>query len=269
MATGTVGVRGGQLFYEMEGDGRTVVLLHGGMLDHTMWDEQFPLLVGAGYRVVRYDARRHGRSTAEPGDYAGYDDVHDLLTGLGLPSATLVGLSLGGRTAIDAALAYPPMVDALVLVAPGMSGMEFRDPFILSEGERTRAAADAHDHEAYVESVLRQWVDGPHRTPDQVDPGVRARCRALMMAAPPGRGARQGVMRELDAVHRVDELRVPVLAMVGDLDSSDIEWVVDQVVTRVPGARRLVVPGAGHVIPLDRPDVFNRALLGFLGQYAT
>ena len=60
MATGTAKVRGGELFYDVEGDGRTVVLLHGGMLDHTLWDEQVPLLVGAGYRTVRYDARWHG-----------------------------------------------------------------------------------------------------------------------------------------------------------------------------------------------------------------
>jgi len=77
-------------------------------------------------------------------------------------------------------------------------------------------------------------------------------------------------MRELDATTRLDELRVPVLAMVGDLDVSDIEWVADQVVTRVPGARKLVVPGAGHVVNLDRPDAFNEALLGFLAaQRAT
>ena len=78
MATGTAKVRGGELFYDVEGDGRTVVLLHGGMLDHTLWDEQVPLLVGAGYRTVRYDARWHGRSTAEPGDFSLSEDLDDL-----------------------------------------------------------------------------------------------------------------------------------------------------------------------------------------------
>jgi 3-oxoadipate enol-lactonase len=267
MATGTAKVRGGELFYDVEGDGRTVVLLHGGMLDHTLWDEQVPLLVGAGYRTVRYDARWHGRSTAEPGDFSFSEDLDDLLTALGVESATLVGLSLGGRTAIDFALAYPARVDALVLVGAGMSGMTIRDPFILREGERAQAAAAAHDQDAYIESILRQWVDGPHRTPDQVDPAVRERCKAMMTAAPRGGG---GAMRELDATTRLDELRVPVLAMVGDLDASDIEWVADQMVTRVPGARKLVVPGAGHVVNLDRPDAFNEALLGFLAaQRAT
>ncbi|MEV6682993.1 alpha/beta fold hydrolase [Streptomyces erythrochromogenes] len=93
-----------------------------------MWNEQFLWLAGLGYRVIRYDARGHGRSSTVAGDYSHHGDLRALLTHLDVPCATLVGLSLGARTAIDTALAHPESVPALVLASPGVSGRPFADP---------------------------------------------------------------------------------------------------------------------------------------------
>jgi 3-oxoadipate enol-lactonase len=262
----TTPVPDGDLFYEAAGEGPPVVLLHAGLLDLRMWDEQFPLLVDAGYRVVRYDARGHGRSSTPTGDFAHHEDLYALLAALDIFHATLVGLSLGGRTSIDFALAHPSLIDGLVLAAPGMSGMEFTDPFIRAEGDKAMAAVQAGDLPGFIEAFLRQWVDGPRRSPSDVDPDVRAFCQAMATQTAQAHLGAQGQWLELGAAKRLGELRGPLLALVGDHDSVDIERIVDALVGTVPGARRVVIPGAGHMLNLEQPEAFNRELLGFLSR---
>ncbi|MEU9302965.1 alpha/beta fold hydrolase [Streptomyces sp. NPDC048269] len=161
------------------------------MLDLNMWDEQFSWLAELGYRVIRYDARMHGRSSTVVRDYAHHDDLHALLTHLDVPCATLVGLSLGARTAVDTALAHPESVSALVLASPGVSGRPFNDPYVAHHTAQQMAAMGDPDGGAqrFVEHFLRMWVDGPHREPSQTARpdaffGVR-QCRA---ARPRARG---------------------------------------------------------------------------------
>ena len=96
-------------------------MLHGGFLDRRSWDPQVEVLARA-HRVVRYDARYHGQSTSVPGEYTSFDDLLSVLDGLSIDRAIIMGLSLGGGTAIDFAIAYPDRVAALILVAPGASG---------------------------------------------------------------------------------------------------------------------------------------------------
>ncbi len=261
---GTVKVQGGELFYEVAGEGRPVVLLHPGFLDRTIWDDEFELLARTR-RVIRYDARGHGRSSAPAGDYAHHEDLRDLLAGLGISRATLVGLSLGARTAIDLALTNPGMVEALVLVSPGMSGMTFEDPAIVERHARLEEAAVARDGPGVVEWFLRAWVDGPKRATDEVPPAIRERLRSIAMANLPKQAAARGRNLELEATKRVGELRGPVLAIVGELDAADIHRVVGQILAGVPEARSIGIPSAGHMVNLERPRVFQRALLSFLG----
>ena len=128
---GIVPVDEGELFYETAGSGPAVVLLHGGMLDQHMWDEQFTWLVNSGLRAIRYDFRGHGLSSTVAGDYANHDDLCALLDALDVPGAVLVGLSHGARVALDTAIAHPDRVTALALASPGISGRAFTDPFLL------------------------------------------------------------------------------------------------------------------------------------------
>jgi 3-oxoadipate enol-lactonase len=263
VASGRVRVDGGELYYEMKGEGRTVVLLHGGLLDRRMWDGQFELLAKQ-YRVIRYDARGHGLSSVPTGDFAHYEDLHKLVSALGISRATFVGLSLGARTAIDFALADPEMVEALVAVAPGMSGWEFKDPVLMKNQESIRKAIEANDDAMFVEWFIRSWTDGPKRAPEQVDAKVREKVRTMARETFSRRAGAQGKIIEVGATGRVGELRVPVLAIVGDLDMSDIHGIVDLLVAKVPGAKKLVIPGVAHMVNLEKPAEFNKALLDFL-----
>lgn len=120
---GYVTVEGGRLYYEASGQGRPVVLLHPGPGDLELWTPQVPTLE-ARYRVIRYDARGFGKSDLPTGPFAHFEDLRRLLDALELKRASLVGLSLGGRTALDFALAYPERTDRLILANAGISGYQ-------------------------------------------------------------------------------------------------------------------------------------------------
>ncbi|WP_035858801.1 alpha/beta fold hydrolase [Cryptosporangium arvum] len=251
------------LYVDERGDGPPVVLLHGGLLDHRMWDGFVPDLAGT-HRVIRYDARSHGRSATATGDYSPADDLHEVVRATAPGGAALVGLSLGARAAIDFALRWPELVERLVLVSPGASGMEFADPYVQELQAQQVAAARRLDADAFVECFLRLWVDGPHREPARTDPGVREACRRMAMTVASNHFTAQGRLVEEHAVNRLAELRPPLLVVTGALDSSDILRLADAIVDAVPGAESARLPDAAHTVPLDAPDDFRAAVVPFL-----
>lgn len=268
MTTGTMKIENGELAYEISGTGSPVVLLHGGILDGRMWDAQFAALERQ-HTVVRYDARSHGQSSTPVAHFSHDEDLRQLLTGLGIPKASLVGLSMGSRTSIDFALKYPEMVDKLLLASPGISGMIPHDPFVLAQLEKLAEAGAARDLPAAVECLLRMWVDGPSRVPEEMDQQVRAQCRDLMSESLTRHGAAAQIWAtELSAIDHVGELRAPILVILGALDPVDIHEVVDLLDRKAPQSHKIVFPGAAHMVNLEDPEVFNLAMLDFLGDSA-
>lgn len=264
--TGFVPVPGGKLFYEERGTGPAVILIHGGMLDHRMWDPQVEALA-PHFRVIRFDAASHGQSPTPEGEWRSFEHLGLLMQALRVENASLVGLSMGGRIAVDFAIAHPEKVRALVLVDPGISGFPFtgRD-FMARSGERYRARM-AGDGRKVAELFLASWLAGPHRTPSQVDPSVWA--KALEMATPNALKRLEGSELEPPAVGRLGEIKAPVLLIEGELDCEDIHRITRLIEHRVGGARRVVIPGVAHMPNLERPAEVNRLLLDFLRQPPT
>ncbi|WP_327001409.1 alpha/beta hydrolase [Dactylosporangium sp. NBC_01737] len=265
MGTGHIEVADGRLYYEAVGDGPAVVLLHGGLLDCRMWDDQFELLA-ATHRVVRVDVRSHGRSSTATGDFRHDDDLAVVLDTLGIERAALVGLSLGGRIAFDFAVGRPERVWALCAAATGISGMTFTDPYIAERNRELARAAQERDAPAVVEAFLRAWVDGPHRQPADVAASVRVRCADMAAHNVAEHATAQGRMLGRDALHRLGEVTAPVLLLIGDADSTDIVAVTERALREVPGARRTGIPGAGHMLNLEQPDAYDAALVAFLQE---
>lgn len=254
----------GTLSYEERGRGRPIVFLHPGGFSGAVWDEQVARFA-AHHRVVRFDARGHGDSSDPPAGFSHHEDLRRLLDALGIDRAVLVGCSLGSRTAIDFALLHPDRVGGLLLSSPGISGMVERDPFTLEQQRLVAEAVAAQDYAQALECVLRMLVDGPHRTPDQVDPGVRARYLALLRDnVRKGRGSfPRGA--ELHAVTRAGELRARILVVTGALDTADIHGVADLLEREAPHARRVSLDGAGHQVNAEQPARFGELLDEFLG----
>ena len=120
----TMDVAGGTISYEEIGRGRPIVFLHEGIADRRMWDREFSRF-GRDHRVVRYDLRGYGGSPPATSEFSPVSDLLTLLDRLDVTRPLIVGPSVGGRIALDLALAFPDRVGALLLIAPGYSGMDY------------------------------------------------------------------------------------------------------------------------------------------------
>ena len=259
--SGTADVNGARLWYELAGDGPPLALLHAGIADARMWDAQVEHFARR-FRVLRYDARGYGRSDFPAGPFARHDDLHGLLRHLGIERVALVGCSMGGATAIDFALTHPEMVTALVLVAPGLGGYQWSEAMQAFDAEE-EAALERGDLEAAIEMNVCFWVDGPRRTPEQVDPAVRESVRAMMRDASTSTDGRP-VRLDPPAIDRLDEIAASTLVIAGEEDVADMAAVADALVAGIAGARRVTLPGAAHLPNMERPEAFNRAVMDFL-----
>lgn len=170
---GFVDLPGVRIAYDIAGYGAPLVFLHGGLLDRRLWDGQFSFFA-RHHQVVRYDMRSCGQSETIPSTepYTHHADLYRLLEALQIPRVALVGLS-NHAIALDFAIAYPELVEKLVLVSPGLRGYEFRDPWIGNRFAAMIRALEQRDLTGAVEVFLSMWVDGPSRTPAQIDPAVR------------------------------------------------------------------------------------------------
>lgn len=253
----------GTLSYEDRGRGRPVVFLHPGGFGKAVWDEQLARFA-THHRCVRYDARGHGGSSEPPAGFSHHEDLRQLLDALGIDRAVLVGSSLGSRTAADFALLHPHRVDGLLLASPGLSGMVEHDPFTLEQRRLTAEAIARQDFPQAFECVIRMLVDGPHRTAEQVDPGIRARYLALLTD-----NARNGhggfpLGAELHAIARAAELRARTLVVTGALDTTDILAIAALIEREAPHAHGVSVDGAGHQVNAEQPARFGDLLGDFL-----
>jgi 3-oxoadipate enol-lactonase len=260
--TSTLQLPHGFLAHDDRGAGSPVVLLHAGNLDRRMWS---PVLapLAERHRVVAYDAQAHGDSATPRGRVAHHEDLLALVDALGLDRPVLVGCSLGARTAVDAALTRPDRFAGLVLISPGVSGMSFTDPHYLREQRAIDAAIAGGDLPGVVEGLLRQWVDGPRRTPGEVAPDVREACRQMCLhtLATHYGGGMTWTVDELDALRRLDELQLPLHVVTGALDGADVHRVAGALGS-LPQAHHLEVPDVGHLVPLEAPGVVVDVVLG-------
>jgi 3-oxoadipate enol-lactonase len=254
-----------EIYYEVAGAGEpVVVLIHGGLLDCTMWDDQFELLA-KDRRVVRYDADAHGKSPLPPDMYWDHASLRELMNHLGIERAVLVGLSLGGRIAIDFALEEPERVEAIVAVSSGLSGYRFTSDYYLEYRDAMIQAWRAGEFDAVVEAFQRLWTDGPHRQPEEVDPGVREKVR--VMARNGLEHAMEGRLIDPPAIERLDELELPMLMIVGKLDLPGILEIANMVVAANPNAELVVVPGVAHMVNMEAPGRFNELLVEYLSRF--
>jgi 3-oxoadipate enol-lactonase len=263
-------INGAELNYELTGDGPAVALVHEGVCDMRMWDELVEALAPE-FTVLRYDLRGYGESTLPPGPFSQSGDLLALLNHVGVERAALVGVSYGGRVALDTAFVAPERVTALVLAATGLRGHE-RSSAVREFGDEEERLLDAGDLVGATDLNVRLWVDGPNRGPDPVREAVRERVRTMQRRAfeiqvaayeaQPAPGPEDPVNVRLEAI------QAPALVVVGDADVPDFLEIADRLEAELPDARKVVLPDTAHTIPLERPDEFCELTLEFLREHA-
>jgi len=231
-----------------------------------MWDPQWKTF-SRSHRVVRYDQRGFGRSPIRPGRFSNARDLLDLIEQQALESVALVGVSMGGRIALEVSLARPELIEALVLVGAGLPGHEWSAEMKAAD-EAEEAALACGDLDEAVEVTLRTWVDGPRRRPEDVDPEVRARVaemqrRAYELQLPVWETVEEEPLVG-DVATRLGEVRARTLVVVGEEDMPDMHQIADRLMREIPDARRASIADTAHVPSLERPREFDALVLPFL-----
>lgn len=259
-------INGAQLYYEINGQGTPLVLIHAGVADSRMWEAQVVEFI-KNFRVIRYDLRGFGQSPMPTGRFAHYEDLRGLLDFLRVKQAAIVGLSYGGQVALDFALAYPERVTALVMGAPATVGGSEPSEAIQQFGEEEESLLAAGDLASATALNVRMWVDGPQRAPDQVDATIRELVYTMQLHAFSLPVPEDVAIDRLTppAIARLGEVSVPTLILAGDLDVPGVAELAEQLATQIPGAQKVILSGVAHMINLERPTEFNRLTLEFLG----
>ena len=249
--------RGGvRISYEVFGseneDLAPLLLTHGYGASAQMWEPNVGALAAAR-PVITWDLRGHGRSGCPP-DQAEYtqaasvQDMAAVLDAAGASRAVLGGLSLGGYLSLAFWLAYPERVAALVLsdTGPGYRSDEARQRW----NDRAIATAGRLERDG-----LAALEDGP-RTPD----AAQWSPRGLALAA-------RGMLTQHDGrvIEALPSIDVPALVLVGAEDTPFL-GAAEYVAAKLPRARLVVIPDAGHMASADQPELFNQHVLAFLGQ---
>jgi len=270
---GDVLVNGTRLYYEAAGAGTPVVFIHGNMADRRHWDDQFLVFAGK-HRVIRYDVRGFGKSAVPSSGhpYAHHQDAAALLRYLRVASAHIIGLSMGAGIAADFVLTHPEMSRSLVSVGPWVVGYDSPAARELFEAfKRVAAALQRGGSAAAIDEFVVGLLEGSIR-----DPAVAERLRQLgadysfwhLCHTDPGEtqvSAENGKTGSL-AAQQTAEIRVPTLIVTAEHDYPACREIAGLLERTVAGARKVVMPGAGHIINMERPAEFNRIVLDFLAQ---
>jgi 3-oxoadipate enol-lactonase len=254
-----VEVNGARLWYDETGQGEALLLVHGGLGDSELWEPVVPFLAER-FRVLRTDLRFFGRSAGPAAPWSWQDDLLGVLDALGIERAALVGLSLGGKLALDVALQAPARLWALACVAPALGGHDGA-PFDEEQDARYEEALAAGDLDAAMavdfevwaplgvdERIRRLWLATPDANP--LPPGVEPR--------PPSGAAAKG---------RLAELALPALVVTVAHDPPGFRAIGPLVATAAPDARHVELD-SDHYVTLRAPELVARTLLAFLGEAA-
>lgn len=262
-----------ELHAEAHGDGPAVVLSCGLCNTAENWRPQVEPCVRAGLRLVLWDYRGHGRSDApdDPSAYSIERVVDDLarVVDWGSPGAPAVvgGLSFGGLASLHLALSRPERVRALLLVDTGPG---FKNPQAQARWEamveRTARFVETRGLAEFVAGRASATTVGLY--PER--PAARAAAAAIAAQVPHGIAhfARRVAGPAPPVIDRLGEIEVPALVVVGEKDDTYLA-AADVMQERLPRARRVTIPGAGHLVNLDEPRAFEEAVIGFvrgLGQ---
>lgn len=265
--SGTVRTNGQDLFYEIHGDGPPLVLVMGIGYDSSLWTLQQVPALSTRFRVVLLDNRDAGRSSRAEQPYGiadMADDLAGLLDALDIGRTHVLGLSMGSMIGMEFALRHPDRLDRLVLAGPGAAPARSAvDPISIWNWVKS--------HDPGGETFGGQQFTWLFSSAFLRNPQAVQETAALLASNPnpvePEAYDRQAqAYLHFDALDRLGDIQAATLVIVGEQDLLTPPWVAREVADGIPGARFEIVTGDGssHVLPLERPDDFNRLVMNFL-----
>ena len=249
------------LYHRETGQGTPLVLIHGFPFDSRMWDDQLAGL-SDHFRVIAVELPGYGQS-APPRPFttaSAAEEVHELLKSIGALPCALVGLSMGGYVCFEFAARFLADMRALVLAdtrydADSAEARENRNRMIQLVRERGSAA---------IADIMEPKLLAPD-TP-KTRPAVQQKLRQIMESVSPQtiEHTLAALRDRSDSTGRLKSITVPTLIVMGQQDAITPLSVAQAMQQGIPRAQRAVIPGAGHMPPMEQPERFNRIVREFL-----
>jgi pimeloyl-ACP methyl ester carboxylesterase len=272
ISNGYAEVNGTKLYYEMAGQGEPLVFVHGNFGDRRHWDFQF-LPLAKEFKVIRYDVRGYGKSALPKQDesYRDCDDLKALLDYLKIEKAHICGVSMGSGIAVDFALAYPERCLSLIPIGPAPNGFamsEYTTPAIDSintiigkvfELITTQGPRQATDYWWTGDHEIRGTVTSQRTLDSLLTMGYRYSWWGFLHE-------NKRAWVEPPAIMRLEEIKMPVLIITADHDIQACREIAGKMHERIAGSKLVSMEGAGHVMNMDQPEVFNKILTGFINE---
>ena len=253
-------IAGIEMHYEISGSGPWLTLSHSLAASTAMWDAQMQAL-NQHFTVLRYDIRGHGQTQATPGPYTLNqlsDDVHALLTHLGIQSTHWMGLSLGGMIGQTFAIRHPEMLSHVVIAdstgrgAPNAASMW---------GDRAKMAL-SQGMAALVEPTLQRWFTQDYR---EKNPAIVAQVGQMIASTPAeGYAGCCSAIGGLDTLEKLRNLKMPCLVMVGEQDMGTPPAMSELIHQHWPDSSYVVLPNAAHISNIEQAQAFTDAVMKFL-----
>jgi len=259
-------VNGIAINYELSGapDGPAVVLHHPLATNLTCWDELTAALE-PNYRVLRLDARGHGKSDVPVGPYAFETlakDVVALMSACGIDKASFLGLSMGGMVGQYLGLLHPERFNCLLLVSTSSRIPDDAQPV----WEQRIAAAKAGGMASQVDGAMQRWVS-PRALSE--DAALVERLRKMILSTPvEGYLGWCGAIRNLNVTSRLGAIKLPTRVIVGELDPATPVAASEAIHKAIPGSDLVIVPGVSHMLHNEEPELFHSHVLPFIDAHA-
>lgn len=262
----TARINGISMRYDVQGaaEAPAVVLHHPLATDLTFWDELTAALLPR-YRVVRFDARGHGRSEAPTGRYQFETlaaDVVSLMDHVGVAKAAYIGLSMGGMVAHYLGLLHPQRFNSLVIVSStSRVAPEFRSLWV----DRVKVAREK-GMASQVEPAMARWVAEATK---RDKPELVKRFANMIESTPlEGYAGWCGAIELLDVTDKLGAIKLPVRVIVGDLDPATPIAASEVIHKAIPGSDLVILTGVSHMLSSEDPAAFHGVVLPFLAQHA-
>jgi pimeloyl-ACP methyl ester carboxylesterase len=260
VASGSVAVDGGSLYYETLGKGAPVILIHGGFGDRRMWDAQMEPLSQA-FRVIRYDHRGFGKSSAPDKPYSPVADLVTLMEHLELKRANLVGNSMGGTLALDFALLQPNLTGAVVVVASTAGGYPVPEEDIKKVNEVLGVAKDKG-----TSAAVPLWLQHPMVGVASRHPTAGTLLRTMVEDNQKMFLAEHWPQEPMTppAYERLAGLNANVLFVVGDHDVASVRNGAEASAARIKKSKVVTIKDADHLPQMEQPEAVNKLLVEYI-----
>lgn len=257
-----IGITDGELFVACRGSGPPLVLIHGMATDTRLWTPQVAELANH-FKVISYDMRGFGRSSRPGPAFRAEDDLAELLEQLRIPSAHILGLSLGSSVATRFALAYPQQTQSLIAAGPVLQGFADAGDFIAA---LKQVWAIAREHG--VDQARTAWLALPLFSNLLTNSEWAQLGRQMIDDYDGWHWQNRDPERwpEVMPADRLSEINLPTLIIVGEQEIAGLQRTATFMSEQIPAATLATLSGAGHVVNLEQPELFNRRVIEFLRQ---